>query len=99
MFQALAHPVRRDILALLREHARSAGELADHFPYSKPTMSGHFNVLRDADLVTVERQGTTLIYRLNVSVAEDALAGLMSLLRIDGEAAGAAPARKKGAKP
>ena len=83
LFQALAHPVRRDILAMLRERAMSAGEIADAFAVSKPTMSGHFAVLKEAGLVTVERRGASLIYRINLSVAEEAVAGLMALLRID----------------
>ena len=81
-YKALAHPVRRQILALLRERAHTAGELADAFHLSKPTLSGHFAVLREADLVSVERQGVTLIYRINLSVAEEALAGLMEMLQI-----------------
>ncbi len=51
----------------------TAGELADEFELSKPTMSGHFAVLREADLVYTERDGTTLTYRLKLSVLEDAL--------------------------
>lgn len=82
VYKALSHPVRRKIIALLRERARSAGEIAEAFDLSKPTLSGHFNVLKAADLVTDERQGTTLIYRVNVSVLEDAVAGLMDLFKI-----------------
>ena len=55
----------------------SAGELASHFELTKPTLSGHFAVLKEAGLVDVERQGTTLIHRLNTSVLEDALTALM----------------------
>jgi DNA-binding transcriptional ArsR family regulator len=57
----------------------SAGELAEHFTIAKPTLSGHFTVLKNADLVTTERQGTTIIYRLNMSVMEEALAAFMAL--------------------
>ena len=85
VYKALSHPVRRKIIALLRERARSAGEVADAFNLSKPTLSGHFNVLKAAGLITDERKGTTLIYRVNVSVLEDAIAGLMDLFKI-GEA-------------
>ena len=59
----------------------TAGELADQVSITKPTLSGHLNVLKAADLVTVERQGASLLYRLNLSVAEEALAGLMDLLK------------------
>ena len=79
VFEALAHPVRRDILKLLRKRAMSAGEIAGHFPIAKATLSGHFNVLKSADLVSTERQGTTIIYRLNMSVMEEALGAFMSL--------------------
>ncbi|MEL6506331.1 MAG: autorepressor SdpR family transcription factor [Pseudomonadota bacterium] len=86
IYKALAHPVRREILMMLRTRAHTAGEIAEMFSMTKPSLSGHFSVLKDADLVTVERSGTTLIYRINMSVAEDAMAGLMALFRI-GEAA------------
>jgi DNA-binding transcriptional ArsR family regulator len=79
VFEALAHPVRREILKLLRKRAMSAGELAEHFTIAKPTLSGHFTVLKNADLVTTERQGTTIIYRLNMSVMEETLAAFMAL--------------------
>ncbi len=88
VYQALAHPVRREILAMLRQRAHSAGELADAFALAKPTLSGHFNVLKNAGLISAERKGTTLIYRINISVLEDAVAGLMDLFKV-----GAAPER------
>lgn len=91
VYQALAHPVRRKILAMLRRRAHTAGELADAFDLTKPTLSGHFSVLREAGLVTVERQGTSLIYRINMSVAEEALSGLMNLLGAGDRGARPAP--------
>lgn len=75
VFKALSDPTRRQVLQLLRDGPRSAGDLADQFPVSKPTMSAHFNVLREAGLVHVEKQGTTVIYHLQMSVLEDALLG------------------------
>ncbi len=51
----------------------TAGELADHFPVSRPTMSAHFAVLREAGLVEAEKQGATIVYHLQLSVLEDAL--------------------------
>jgi len=90
VFDALAHPVRRKILKLLRRRAMSAGELADKFDLAKPTLSGHFAVLKAADLVTAERQGTTILYRVNMSVLEEAAAGLMDLAGLS---------RAKEAKP
>ncbi|XBQ16458.1 MAG: autorepressor SdpR family transcription factor [Oceanicaulis sp.] len=80
VFQALAHPVRRKVLKLLRNGPMSAGDLADAFPVSKPTMSRHFAALKEAGLIQAEREGTTIRYRLNVSVADEALAVLMSVL-------------------
>lgn len=60
---------------MLRKGPKCAGELAEAFDVSKPTMSAHFAVLREAGLVTSEREGQQLIYRLQMSVLEDALYG------------------------
>ena len=79
VFEALAHPARRKILRLLRAGPMSAGEIAARFSLSKPTISAHFNKLKQAELVAVERQGTSLIYHLNTSVLEEALSGLLNL--------------------
>lgn len=79
VFEALSHPVRRKVLALLKSGPMSAGELAGHFDLARPTLSVHFNKLKQAELVVVERQGTSLIYHLNTSVLEEALAGLFDL--------------------
>ncbi|MRX36992.1 winged helix-turn-helix transcriptional regulator [Aminobacter sp. MDW-2] len=79
VFEALSHPVRRRILALLKNGPLSAGELAGHFDLTKPTLSVHFNKLKEAELVAVERRGTSLIYHLNTSILEEALTGLLSL--------------------
>ncbi len=79
VFDALAHPVRRKILKLLRNGPMSAGELAERFDLAKPTLSGHFAVLKAADLVSTERKGTSIFYRLNMSVLEEAMAALMSI--------------------
>ncbi|HEY0104927.1 MAG TPA: metalloregulator ArsR/SmtB family transcription factor [Rhizomicrobium sp.] len=79
VFDALAHPVRRKILKLLRKRAMSAGELAQKFDLAKPTLSGHFAMLKAAALVTAERRGTTILYRLNMSMLEEAAASLLDL--------------------
>jgi DNA-binding transcriptional ArsR family regulator len=73
VFKALADPTRRHVLEILRKGPKSAGELAEAFDVSKPTMSAHFAVLREAGLVSAERNGKHLIYRLQMSVLEDAL--------------------------
>jgi|SRR5436309_3251560 ArsR family transcriptional regulator len=78
-FDALAHPVRRQILKLLRKRPMSAGEIADRFELAKPTLSGHFAVLKAADLVWAERKGTSIVYHLNMSVLEEAAAVLLEL--------------------
>ncbi|PWF44030.1 autorepressor SdpR family transcription factor [Massilia glaciei] len=79
IFKALSDPTRRRVLALLRERPQSAGELADQFDVSKPTMSAHFSVLREANLITSSKHGTTVLYYLNLSVLEDALVGFAQL--------------------
>ena len=71
--------VRRKILALLRKGPLSAGELSEHFDIAKPTLSVHLSKLKDAELVSVERRGTSLIYHLNMSILEEALSGFLSL--------------------
>ncbi len=75
VFKALSDPTRRRVLQLLRERPMTAGELADEFDLSKPTMSAHFAVLREANLIDADKQGTTITYRLKMSVLEDALLG------------------------
>jgi DNA-binding transcriptional ArsR family regulator len=73
VFKALADPTRRRILQLLRKRPMTAGELAAHFTISKPTLSAHFAILREADLIEPEKRATTITYRLKLSVLEDAL--------------------------
>lgn len=86
MYRALADPTRRRVLALLRERDMTAGELAAEFDLSWPTMSGHFTVLREADLISADRQGTSITYHLNLSVLEEAMAALLDAFRIEPEA-------------
>ncbi len=75
VFKALADPTRRRVLQLLKSGPQAAGALSAAFPVSKPTMSAHFTVLRQAGLVTTEKSGKSIIYHLNVSVLEEALLG------------------------
>lgn len=82
VFKALADPTRRKVLELLRKQPMTAGELAGHFPVSRPTMSAHFAVLRDADLIESTKIGTTITYQLKLSVLEDALLGFARLLGV-----------------
>jgi DNA-binding transcriptional ArsR family regulator len=90
VFKALADPTRRGILALLRRGPRTAGEIADRFPQTRSTLSGHFNVLKAANLVIAERRGQTILYRLNLSVFEEAAAAMFELFGVGG-----AKARKR----
>jgi DNA-binding transcriptional ArsR family regulator len=60
----------------------TAGELGEHFPVSKPTMSAHYSVLREADLIDGVKQGTTITYRIKLSVLEEALLGFTRALGI-----------------
>ena len=75
VFKAISEPTRRRVLELLRERPRSAGELSEHFAVTKPTMSAHFSVLQEAGLIEAEKVGRTILYRLKMSVLEDALLG------------------------
>jgi DNA-binding transcriptional ArsR family regulator len=74
VFKALADPTRREILRLLRGGEMTAGELARHFDMTKPSMSHHFAVLRQADLVASRREGQQIYYFLDTTVVEDVLA-------------------------
>lgn len=78
-FKALADPTRRQILALLRHGEMTAGDLAEHFDMTKPSMSHHFAVLKDADLITSRREGQQIWYGLNTTVVQDVVAWAMDL--------------------
>ena len=79
-FKALADPPRREILALLRRGEMTAGDLADKFDMTKPSMSHHFAVLKEAELITSRREAQQIWYGLNTSVVEDLLAWAMDLV-------------------
>lgn len=81
VFKALADPTRRRVLELLRKRPMSAGALCGHFDFAQPTMSAHFAVLRDADLVDTHKEGKQVIYRLKLSVLEEALLGFANAFR------------------
>ena len=87
VFRALADPTRREILKLLRTGDMSAGELAKKFDMTKPSMSHHFTVLKQAELVTTRRDGQQIIYALNTTVMQDLAAVLWDLLAADGQPA------------
>lgn len=77
VFDALSHPIRREVLELLKGGGMTAGELADHFDVSKPTMSGHFAKLKAAGLIRGEPRAGTITYTLNMSTLEEALHAFM----------------------
>ena len=82
VFQALSDPTRREILRLLRKREMTAGEIADRFSLARSTLSGHFNILRNAGLIVSEKNGTSIVYSLNVSVVEQAMTAMMDLLDV-----------------
>ena len=79
IFKAIADPSRREILRLLRRGEMSAGELAEHFDMTKPTMSHHFAILSQADLITRRREGQTIWYALNTTVLQDVVAWALDI--------------------
>lgn len=98
VFDALSHPIRREVLHLLRGGEMSAGALAEHFPVSKPTMSGHFAKLRAAGLVLSENRAGHVIYSLNMSVLEEAVMGFMDRFARDGAPKGTTDPALKGVR-
>lgn len=94
IFKALADPTRRKVLELLRERPMTAGELAGHFPVSRPTMSAHFAVLREAGLLEALKIGTTITYQLKLSVLEDAVLGFAGLLGLGASRTDADPPQR-----
>ncbi|MFZ0956627.1 MAG: autorepressor SdpR family transcription factor [Candidatus Sulfotelmatobacter sp.] len=85
-FKALGDPTRRDILGLLRRGEMTAGDLAQRFDMTKPSMSHHFSVLKEADLITSRRDGQQIWYSLNTTVVQDLMAWAMDLIRGDEKA-------------
>lgn len=71
--KALSDPTRREILQMLREGSKTAGEISDKFDITAAAISRHLSVLKDADLIRDQRDGKFIIYTLNTSVLEDVL--------------------------
>ncbi|MFN3837043.1 MAG: metalloregulator ArsR/SmtB family transcription factor [Brevundimonas sp.] len=94
LFKALSHPVRRRIIAMLRAGPLASGDIAAAFDMSWPTITGHLNALKEAGLVSPERDGQTIRYRLEISAVEEAMAFLMAVVGT-GEATKAAPLPQK----
>jgi DNA-binding transcriptional ArsR family regulator len=91
VFKALSDATRREILRLLSHGEKTAGELAEQFDMTKPSMSHHFTVLKQADLISSRREGQQIWYRLNTTVAQDAMTWVFDLVE--------RAARKTGKKP
>ena len=70
-FKALSDPTRRKILELLKKKDMSAGNISEHFKITLPSLTHHFNILKQADLITSERKGQQIIYSLNLSVMDE----------------------------
>lgn len=88
VFKALSDPTRREILRLLRSREMTAGELAEGFEMTKPTMSHHFSLLKEADLISSRREGQTIWYGLNTTVLQDVVAWAMELSGPNGKKRG-----------
>ena len=80
VFKALSDPTRRKILQLLKERDLTAGEIADSFSISKPSISHHLNLLKQADLVMDERQGQNIVYSLNTTVFQELLGFFLNFI-------------------
>lgn len=78
VFKALADPTRREVLRLLRHGPMASGDIAERFPSAWATISRHLAVLRDAGLVTTERNGSSILYELNTTVFQEAVENLLT---------------------
>ena len=77
--RALADPIRREILTLLKGGRLSAGEIGQHFPVTTAAISRHLSVLKEADLIRDQREGKFIYYELNTSVLEEIMLWLTEL--------------------
>lgn len=84
-FKALADPTRRSILDMLKEGDLTAGEIADRFDMTKPSISNHLNLLKQAGLVRDERRGQHIMYSLNTTVFQDVMKWIMGLQNAGGK--------------
>ena len=73
IFKALNDETRREILELLRVKKMTAGDIADQFNISKPSISHHLDILKRADMVTSEKKGQFVVYSLNTTIVDDIL--------------------------
>jgi ArsR family transcriptional regulator, arsenate/arsenite/antimonite-responsive transcriptional repressor len=80
-FKALSDPTRRRILELLAEKDMSSGEIAGCFDISKPSISHHMSVLKNAELVVSAKEGQSIIYSLNTTVLQDMMKWFMDFTK------------------
>ncbi len=78
IFKALNDTTRREILELLKVKSLSAGEIADQFNMSKPSISHHLDILKRADLITSEKMGQFIFYSINTTIMEDVLQWILT---------------------
>ena len=83
VFKALSDANRRKIIDLLKKKEMTAGEIAQHFNVSKPTISEHLKTLKNADLIQFEKNGQFITYFLNTSVLEDFLSYMITIFGKD----------------
>lgn len=79
VFKAIADKNRRKILNLLKKKEMTAGEIAEHFQISKPSLSGHLKILKNADLVFSQKEGLYVTYSLNTSIFEEIASNIMEI--------------------
>ncbi len=77
LFKALNDPTRREILEILKKKDLTAGEIAEHFSISKPSISHHLDLLRQAGLVVSVKEGQFMYYSINITVMDELLKWLM----------------------
>jgi DNA-binding transcriptional ArsR family regulator len=79
-FKALSDPTRRQIIKLLKDRDMTAGDIADHFNMTKPSISHHLSQLKQAKLILDERHGQTIVYSLNTTVVQEVMGWFMEML-------------------
>lgn len=79
LFKSLSDPTRRQILQLLKEREMTAGEIAAHFSISKPSISHHLDLLKQAGLVSARREGQFMHYSINTTILEDLMQWVLNL--------------------
>ncbi len=77
--KALADPIRREILNMLRKGRMTAGEITEQFSVTAPSISRHLSVLKDADLIRDTREGKFIFYEINTSVLEETMLWIAGL--------------------